>query len=136
LPSLEVRADAFIEGWSWGHTVLDGNTGIGETTDALFTSAASCLRSKGILVVIETMGTNVDEPAPPTEGLSQFYDLLVSKHGMQQQVIRTEYRFGTVEDAARIMGFFFGKGMKSAVMQRNSPIVPEWTGVWKGTIDN
>ena len=134
LPVDDIQADVFIEGWSWGHTVIDGSGTVEETTSALLKATAGCLHSRGTIIVIETMGTNVEEPSPPDDKLTQFYRLLVAEYGMHQEIIRTDYRFSTIEEADRIMGFFFGDRMRLAIQERNDTIAPEWTGVWKGTM--
>ena len=88
------------------------------------------VRPGGTILLIETMGTNVDEPCPPGELLSTFYRILEEDHDFRRTVISTDYRFRSVEEAARVMGFFFGHQMSEAVRQRGTTIVPEYSGIW------
>jgi hypothetical protein len=100
------------------------------TTNVLVENAMKNLSPGSTTIIIETMGTNVDAPAPPHENLSLFYETLVQRHGFRQHIIRTDYQFDTNEEAAAIMGFFFGDDMKNSVLARGTSIIPEWTGVW------
>ena len=134
LPQLGMAAAVFVEGWSWGHSIGDTTGLIDETTNALMNSAVRNLGPGGSTVLIETMGTNVEEANPPDEKLAEFYRLLVAKHGMVQKIIRTDYQFRSVQEAVTVTGFFFGESMMEAVTARNSTVVPEWTGIWKGTL--
>lgn len=132
LPSFEKKFDLFVEGWSFGHSAMDrsGEDGIRETAARLVRGAAANLGAGGTAVLIETMGTNVDAPAPPDEKLALFYEELEKKHGFASKVIRTDYRFATNEEAADVMGFFFGDEEKARIRARGTAVIPEWTGIW------
>lgn len=60
-----------------------------------------------MMIFIETLGSNVDEPVPPGEKLKGFYGLLENSHGFSKTVLRTDYRFTSNEEAQQIFGFFF-----------------------------
>jgi SAM-dependent methyltransferase len=132
LPDFEFTFDVFIEGWSFGHTI---NACVNEEeilyiTNVLLTNAMKNLSPGSPTIIIETMGTNVDSPTPPHENLRFFYGTLVQGHDFSQHIIRTDYQFDTNEEAADIMGFFFGDDMKRSVLARGTSTIPEWTGVW------
>ncbi|MBN2051814.1 MAG: class I SAM-dependent methyltransferase [Spirochaetales bacterium] len=120
-------ADTVIEGWAFGHTVSEHDADIDGTVDALVTG---CRRIAGKTIIIESLGTNVEIPSPPNNDLLQFYTLLEEKHGFSREVVSTNYWFETLEDAMRIMGFFFGEEMGKAVAERGSLVIPEYTGIW------
>ena len=130
LAELTLRADLFIEGWAFGHTVYDGPVSVEENAQRLVDGCLGLLSPGGTAMIIETLSTNAEDPAPPTEELAEFYSLLERRHGFTRHEVRTDYRFASVEDAEAIMGFFFGKGMAEAVRQRGTATIPEWTGVW------
>jgi len=81
------------------------------------------------MVLIETLGTNTDQPVALNPRLQKFYKLLVQQYRFHQEVLRTDYRFATEEEAERIVGFFFGEPMKEQLNKEPRTIVPEWTGV-------
>ena len=134
LPLLPEKADVFIEGWSWGHAVVDGPGEVEAIAEALFTQVRKNLVPGGLVVLIETLGTNALNPAAPHPRLADFYQFLQSRYGLRQTAISTDYRFATPAEAADVLGFFFGDAMAQAVRTNGSTIVPEWTGVWHGPL--
>jgi len=132
LPDLGARFDVFIEGWSFGHSIMacEGEKKILEMTDTLHRNAAKNLSPGGTILIIETLGTNAEMPYPPDPKLKVFYDALVKTHGYVQYKIKTDYKFPDNEKAVEVMGFFFGEEMKRTVFARGTAIIPEWTGVW------
>ncbi len=132
LPDLKSIFEVFIEGWSFGHPIMACNNEeeILQLTNMLLDNAQKNLSPGSTVIIIETMGTNVESPAPPHQKLKFFYEALVNKHDFRQHVIRTDYRFSANVKAAEVMGFFFGDDMKQSVLARGSSTIPEWTGVW------
>ncbi len=84
----------------------------------------------GTLMVIETLGTGTDVPAPPTAELAEYYAWLEGEWGMRRETVRTDYRFPDVTSAARITGFFFGAEFGELVRERRWTRIPECTGLW------
>lgn len=134
LPRLAEPADVFIEGWSWGHSIVDGPGDVGSIADALFAQVRNNLVPGGLVILIETLGTHVLAPAAPHPRLAEFYQLLQSHYGLCQTVLPTDYRFPAVAEAAETLGFFFGDAMAQAVRAAGSATVPEWTGIWSGPL--
>ena len=134
LPLLSEKADIFIEGWSWGHAIVDGPGDVEEIAAALFVQIRKNLVPGGPVILIESLGTHALSPAAPHPRLAEFYQLLQSRYGLQQTAISTDYRFASAVEAAEILGFFFGEAMARAVLAAGSAIVPEWTGVWFGSL--
>jgi len=135
IPDLDGEFDLFIEGWSFGHSVSDCSTAdeIKSVTEILVRNATKDLKSGGVVILLETLGTNLDSPGAPHEKLNIFYSELEQKHGFQMKKIKTDYQFQSNEEAARIMGFFFGEKMYQSVLKRNTSIIPEWTSMWTKT---
>jgi ubiquinone/menaquinone biosynthesis C-methylase UbiE len=151
LPLGDRSADVFVEGWAFGHVAVDHADDLARVTRELIAETMRVTRRGGSIVLIETLGTNVDAPAPPLSELGQFYEQLERVHGFARSVIRTDYRFSSAEEAIRLCAFFFGEEMERAVRARLSPdarfasdgegrqgrtdpsgsvIVPEFTGMW------
>ena len=124
------RADIAMEGWAFGHTVIDHCHRIPEITELLVANCLGAIRETGIVVIIETMGTGVESAAAPRAELRQFYEVLETRHGFERTIVPTDYRFDDVDSASRIMGFFFGDEMGRRVKERGSAVVSEYTGVW------
>jgi hypothetical protein len=55
---------------------------------------------------------------------------LERERGFTRLVIRTDYEFASVAEAVALIGFFFGDEVAALVERRDTPVVPEWTGVW------
>lgn len=132
IDSVTRQFDCVIEGWSFGHTVLDQAHDLDGIVDKLVHDCRALLRPGGAIIFMETMGTFVSEPAPPIEGLARFYARLTQHHGFAEHIIRTDYRFADVAQAAEIMGFFFGDEMGERVRQARQSIIEEYTGIWVG----
>lgn len=132
LPDFESTFEVFIEGWSFGHAIMScvHEEEILHLTNKLLANAIKNLSPGSTVIIIETLGTNVESPNPPNEKINFFYETLVHTHDFSQYVIRTDYKFTANEEAAEVMGFFFGDDMKQSVLARGTSTIPEWTGVW------
>jgi SAM-dependent methyltransferase len=119
-----------VAGWVLGHFVEwfapRWRQEIGAALDRMFTSLAP----GGVLVVIETLGTGQTEPAPPTDGLAEYYGWLEGERGFHRSVLRTDYAFPDVKTAASITGAFFGDDFAARVLRNRWARVPECTGLW------
>jgi SAM-dependent methyltransferase len=133
LPQFSPRADVFIEGWSWGHSIVDDWRPVEVITQILLNAARRNVVENGVLILIETMGTNTPAPAAPHPRLAEFYALLEAKYSFRQSVLRTDFWFPCVNEAARLMGFFFGDSMQHDLLRSRATVIPEWTGVWYAT---
>ena len=124
--SLENKFDIIIEGWSFGHLVVQDNETRAQTIQMLISETT---KRADKVIFIETMGTNVESSNPPGEKLAQFYHALVD-NGFKEYIIETDYKFNNHEEAGRIMGGFFGDSMKNDIIQRKLKIIKEYTGIW------
>ena len=133
LPVPDGVADIFIEGWAFGHVAVDRPDETQAVVRELIGEAERVTRQSGTIILIETLGTNTDEPAAPLPVLSDFYRVLEKKHGFVRDVIQTDYLFDSPDQAGELCGFFFGKEMRDSVRARGDVIVPEFTGIWVRT---
>ena len=81
------------------------------------------------ITIIETLGTNVEKPFPPNPSLSTFYNLL-KNNGFNENIIRTDYKFESIEQAEYVLGSFFGKEMKEDIRKGKKNRIKEFTGIW------
>lgn len=125
-----VKADIFVQGWSFGHTVSEHAEEIPLITRRLVEQAAGCVKKGGTILFLETLGTNVDQPVIPAPFLEGFYGELEEHGGFERRTLATDYEFGDLDEAVEVMGFFFGPEMAESVQKRGTKIVPEFTGIW------
>ena len=133
LPVPDGVADIFMEGWAVGHVAVDRPDETHAVVRELIGEAERVTKQNGTIVLIETLGTNTDEPEAPLPVLSDFYRALEERHGFVRDVIRTDYLFDSLDQAEDLCGFFFGEEMRGSVHARGDVIVPEFTGVWVRT---
>jgi SAM-dependent methyltransferase len=130
LPVDSAWADVAVAGWVFGHfrewMPADWRSEIGRAIGEM----ERTLRPGGASIVIETLGTGSEEPAPPNAGLREYFAWLEDELGFRRSAIRTDYLFPDVETAARVTGFFFGEPFAQLVRRHAWRRVPECTGDW------
>lgn len=130
LPVASQSADLTIAGWSFGHaTGWYPNTWQAEITQAL-NEMARITKAGGVAIILETLGTGEEEPAPPNDALKALYQWLENDHGFSHQWIRTDYQFESVEEADTLTRFFFGDELADRIVHEGLTILPECTGIW------
>lgn len=130
LPVEDAVADLAIAGWSFGHAVGWFPDTWQEEIGAAVNEMARVLRPGGTAVILETMTTGSETPAPPTEGLAAYYRWLETTRGFNTTTIRTDYRFESLDEADRLTRFFFGDELADRVRANNWVSLPENTGLW------
>jgi ubiquinone/menaquinone biosynthesis C-methylase UbiE len=130
LPIEDASADLAIEGWSFGHQTVWNPDRWREETAKAVAEMERVLRPGGTAVIAETMGTGLDKPAPPSEGLAAFYRWLEEEQGFESTAVTTDYRFMNMAEADTLVRFFFGDDLADRVVRENMMILPEWTGLW------
>jgi ubiquinone/menaquinone biosynthesis C-methylase UbiE len=131
LPQPDASADLAVAGWTFGHfTEWHPDTWREEIGKAL-AEMKRVLRPGGEAIIFETLGTGAATPTPPTRELADYYKMLEEDFGFSSDIIRTDYRFSTVDEAERLCRFFFGDKLADRVRAEKLVIVPEWTGVWR-----
>jgi ubiquinone/menaquinone biosynthesis C-methylase UbiE len=130
LPFPAACADVVTAGWSIGYLrgwhPDDWRDHIGAVLAEMLRVAAP----DGALVIMETMTTGSLTPAPPTEGLAEYYAWLEGIWGFERHVIATDYAFASVDEAVAHTEFFFGPELAGQIRANGWARLPEWTGVW------
>ena len=124
---LENSFDLIIEGWSFGHLIVNEKDNVDYWIEILINESIKKANEK--VIFIETMGTNVASPKAPGNILPYFYNKL-KERGFEDRIIETDYEFSSCLEASRIMGSFFGESMKEDIMNRQLTIINEFTGIW------
>lgn len=132
LPVPDASCDVVVSGWVYGHFRLWMPDGWREAIGAALDEAARVLVPGGHTVIIETLGTGAATPAPPSPALAEYYAFLEAR-GFVRRAIATDYRFDTPDEAAEVLGVFFGERMAQSIRANAWARVPEWTGIWTHT---
>jgi ubiquinone/menaquinone biosynthesis C-methylase UbiE len=128
LPVPDHSADLAVSGWSVSYlAVWDQEHGQAEL-DKWLAEMQRVLRDDGMVMLFESLGTGNETPIR-LEHVEPAYQWL-DANGFENKWIRTDYQFVSVEEAADLAGFFFGEDMAAQVLNRQSAILPECTGVW------
>jgi ubiquinone/menaquinone biosynthesis C-methylase UbiE len=122
--------DVVIAGWAIGHLRSWFAEDWQNQMRRIFAEMHRVAASGGALIVLETMTTGSTQPAPPTEGLAEYYHWMESEWGFARQVIQTDYQFADLQQAVDYTEFFFGAELAQMIRQNNWVRLPEWTGVW------
>lgn len=130
LPVEDGAADIAIAGWTFGHALDWFADAWRDEIGAAVDEMARVLRPGGTAIILETMTTGSETPGPPTEGLATYYRWLETERGFSIRTIRTDYRFGSLEEADRLTRFFFGDELAERVRRENRVTLPENTGIW------
>lgn len=134
LPVASGWADVAVAAWVFGHFRRWLPEGWREGVGAALAEMRRALRPGGVLVIVETLGTGRSEPAPPDEGLAEYFAWLEREQGLAPTWLRTDYRFASRAEAESLAGFFFGETMLERLPAADAPgagvILPECTGLW------
>lgn len=130
LPVPGAWADIVIAGWAIGHLrgwfAGEWQAHAGQVLREMQRAVAP----GGALIILETLSTGSLTPAPPTEGLAEYYAWLENEWDFERQAIRTDYQFASVEEAVAHTEFFFGAELAGKIRKNGWARLPEWTGVW------
>lgn len=129
-PVDDATADIAVEGWAFGHAVSWHPADWRDVVHAHVAELARTLRPGGTVALIETMGTGVETPFAGGHGLEAFHAHLLGALGFAHCVVRTDYRFDSVDEAAALLGFFFGAPMAARVRAAGATVWPECTGLY------
>jgi ubiquinone/menaquinone biosynthesis C-methylase UbiE len=129
LPIADGAADHAVAGWVFGHLrswAADWRATIGRALDEM----QRAIRPGGTIVVVETLGTGAEQPAPPNPALAEYYQWLEQERGMTRTWVRTDYAFANVATGIELCDFFFGPELAGRVRESGSARLPECTGLW------
>ncbi|MCB0212671.1 MAG: class I SAM-dependent methyltransferase [Anaerolineae bacterium] len=130
LPLADGWADVVLAGWAIGHLVGWHGDRWPHEVQQVVAEMERLAAPGGALIIMETLSTGSLTPAPPTPGLARYYHWLETEQGFSRQEIRTDYQFGSVDEAVAKTAFFFGPQLAQTIRDRGWARVPEWTGVW------
>lgn len=132
IPLDDACVDLVISGWSFCYlAVWGGDTWRSALEDGL-AEIERILKPGGMVILLETQGTGVEEPTPPPH-LAGYFDFL-AEAGFHFSAFRTDYRFQSHNEAVELSSFFFGDEMGKNVLQKQWQILPECTGIfWRRT---
>ncbi len=128
LPIPDVPADLFISGWALCYSVVSYKHTWKKDLGALVDRFRSMLRRGGTLIIIETLGTGSENPAPPSNMID--YLGYLEHVGFSKSVVRTDYQFESVDEAEYLCKFFFGDKLAERVRTKQVMRLPECTGVY------
>jgi ubiquinone/menaquinone biosynthesis C-methylase UbiE len=129
LPAESASADVVVAGWVFGHLRLWMPDGWQAEVGACLAEAERVLVPGGRIVIIETLGTGRTVAAPPSEALAEYYAFLEVR-GFSRSDVSTDYAFASPDEAADVLGGFFGPDMAERIRREGWARVPEWTGIW------
>jgi SAM-dependent methyltransferase len=130
IPLPDASADVVVEGWSFGHTVMDAGASWKEAAAELVAETMRLLRPGGTAILVETLGTGLRIPQPPGPIFPLFFSWLEDGQGFARRWIRTDYLFETAARARELVPFFFGQMVEHEVLPTGQVSVPECTGIW------
>lgn len=129
LPVADRSVDLVVAGWSMCYLAHEGNEAWRVNLESMMREVGRVLRSGGTIIIMETMGTGTETPAPPNF-LTPYYAALVNDYGFHFRWTRTDYTFDSVEEAVRHIAFFFGQELADDIERNQWAIVPECAGIW------
>ena len=130
VPLPDGTADIVIEGWSFGHTVVQGGDAWKAAAEGILAESTRLLKPGGTAILIETLGTGFRSPHAPGPLLPLFFTWLVKERGFALKWVRTDYTFESLERARTLVEFFFGRMVEHEVLASGEVTVPECTGIW------
>jgi ubiquinone/menaquinone biosynthesis C-methylase UbiE len=130
VPLVSQCADIAIAGWSIAHSVGWYPDTWREETGKAIAEMLRLLRPGGTAMILETLGTGNETPAPPNDGLAQFYTMLENEYGFTRTALRTDYRFESPAEGQALLRFFFGDELADRIVAEQLTILPECTGIW------
>jgi len=128
LPIPDASCDLVVAGWSLCYAALEKPEAPRAGLDPALAEIDRILRPGGAAIVIETLGTGVEQPRRSDE-MKAYLDALDAL-GFASTWVRTDYRFTSNAEAVELVGFFFGDERADALAASGGVTVPECTGIW------
>jgi ubiquinone/menaquinone biosynthesis C-methylase UbiE len=128
LPIDDNSANLVVSGWSVSYLAVWNKETWREELEKWFTEMKRALTPNSYIVLFESLGTGNELPIK-LEHLKDLY-IWLDKVGFQNKIIRTDYKFESIQEAEELSRFFFGNELGDNVVKNNWVILPECTGVW------
>lgn len=130
LPVHDAAFELAIAGWTFGHCVSWFPDTWKEEIGAAVMEMLRVIAPGGTALILETLGTGQTSPSPPNERLAAYYAYLEKECGFTRISIRTDYKFGSLEEGQALTKAFFGRDYEFSVEPSGAAILPECTGIW------
>jgi ubiquinone/menaquinone biosynthesis C-methylase UbiE len=131
LPLPDRSIDLIVEGWAFLRAFNGAYPEWRPEFEAVVREMKRILRPGGAVILVETMGTlHIWDEVPHQAAV--LYHYFEEELGLKKSIIRTDYRFSSMEEAVDLGTFFFGDEIGVQIGQIGEPIVPEATAVWHG----
>ena len=99
--------------------------------DEVLSEMNRLLRPGGTIIILGTLGTGSHKPKPPNQQLADLYHFLEGDRGFAVTPwFKTDYRFSSIEEAQRLVSFFWSEEFGQYVATHNLMVLPECTAVW------
>lgn len=131
IPLPDNVADIAIEGWSLGYIVAASGENWKTEIEKVLSEMERLLTPGGTIIILATLGTGAHHPKPPNELLKNLYDFLEhEKEFSVTQWFKTDYMFESVDEAERLVRFFWSDSFGDYVKEKQLQILPECTAIW------
>jgi len=128
LPINDNSANLIVSGWSVSYLAVWNKDSWRSELEKWLTEMKRVLMPNSFIVLFESLGTGNESPIK-LEHLKNFY-IWLDEVGFQNKIIRTDYKFESIQEAEELSRFFFGNELGDKVLKNNWVILPECTGVW------
>ncbi|MFN3492776.1 MAG: class I SAM-dependent methyltransferase [Anaerolineales bacterium] len=128
LPIDDNSANLVVSGWSVSYLAVWNKDSWRNELEKWLGEMKRVLTANSYIVLFESLGTGNESPVK-LEHLKDFY-LWLDEVGFQNKIIRTDYKFESIQEAEELSRFFFGDELGDKVLKNNWVILPECTGVW------
>jgi len=128
LPIDNKSANLVVSGWSLSYLAVWNKETWRSELEKWLGEMKRVLLPNSYVVLFESLGTGNESPIK-LEHLKDFYPWL-DEVGFENKIIRTDYKFESIQEAEELSRFFFGDELGDKVVKNNWIILPECTGVW------
>lgn len=128
LPVADASVNLVVSGWSVSYLAVWNPKTWQTELEKWLGEMKRVLTPNSYIVLFESLGTGNESPIK-LDHLKDFYPWL-DKVGFQNKIIRTDYKFESIQEAEELSRFFFGNELGDKVIKNNWVILPECTGVW------
>ena len=128
IPADDASLDAVLAGWALCGKALRGDPWR-EAVQAALREMGRVLRPGGTIVVIESLGTGRESPAPLNARFAAYFALL-EESGFRWTWIRTDYTFHSSAEKESLLTSFFDQEALQTGVRDDALIYPECTGIW------
>ena len=133
IPLPDNSIDLITEGWAFLISCSDIPSEWHPDFEAIVGEMKRILRPRGAVIFIETMGTfNIWKEVPSKA--AELYDYFERELCLKKTIIRTDYKFASLEEAVDLCTFFFGDEIGKEILRSGESVVPEETALWYGKL--